>query len=60
MNVSTQSSVGISASLTAVDKVVDLVYTHAGALGCAHCSLLLLAPVVYVERVLGVAGTRGQ
>ena len=50
----------ISASLTAVDKVVDLVYTHAGTLGCAHCSLLLLAPVVYVERVLGVTRARGQ
>ena len=51
---------GISASLTTVDKVVDLVYTHAGTLGGPHCSLLLLAPVVYVERVLGVAGIRSQ
>ena len=50
----------ISASLTAVDKVVDLVYTHAGTLGGAHCGLLLLAPVIYVERVFGVAVTCGQ
>jgi hypothetical protein len=35
-------------ALTAIDKVVDLCFAHAGTLGSAHCSLLLLAPVVYV------------
>jgi hypothetical protein len=47
-------------TLTAVDKIVDLSFAHAGSLGCAHCSLLLLAPVVYIERVFSVAGIYGQ
>lgn len=40
---------------TAVDKVVDLLFAHACAFGGPHDGFLLLAPVIDIEGVLGVA-----
>lgn len=43
---------------TPVDKVVNLVDGHPGALGCAQGALLLLSPVVDEVGVFGVAGVK--
>jgi hypothetical protein len=55
--VNENSSLVLFGELTAVDKVVDLLFAHAGSLGGSHCSFLLLTPIVHVQWILRVAGT---
>jgi hypothetical protein len=51
------SSMVLFGGLTAVDKVVDLLFAHAGSLGGTHRSFLLLTPIIHVQWVLCVAIT---